>query len=220
MARRQFRGRGLLITLLGGLYLAIDATAAERERGSLESLLTAPVPRAHLIYGKVLAAAFFMTVALALVTTSTALAVGRLPLETLGMSANFGVAVALGVFLSTVPFVTVGAALLTVVASFTRSYKEAQTWLGIVMLVPTLPIAVAGLLDMKATPILMAVPSLSQHLLIEGFLRGEPLPASYAAISVIATLLLGALLTWIAVLALVFLGNQIADILSSIGEAV
>ena len=188
----------LLIALLGGLYVAIDATAGERERGSLEPLLTAPVRRTHLIYGKVLAAGFFMAVALALVTVTLAFAIRKLPLESIGMSANFGPDVALGIFLSTLPFVTVGAALLTVVASFTRSYKEAQTWLGAVMLVPTLPIAIAGLLGIKASPALMAVPSLSQHLLIQGFLRGEPLPASYVAISVVTTLALGALLTWVA----------------------
>jgi sodium transport system permease protein len=146
----------------------------------------------------VLAAAFFMTVALALVTVTLAFAIRKLPLESIGMSANFGPDVALGIFLSTLPFVTVGAALLTVVASFTRSYKEAQTWLGAVMLVPTLPIALAGLLGVAASPSLMAVPSLSQHLLIQGFLRGEPLPASYVAISVVTTLALGALLTWLA----------------------
>jgi len=188
----------LLITLLGGMYLAIDATAGERERGSLEPLLTAPAPRPQLIYGKVLASAFFMMIALALVTGTIAASVRHLPLESIGMSANFGIDVALGVFLCTLPFVTVGAALLTVVASFTRSYKEAQTWLGAVMLVPTLPIAVAGLLDVKANALLMGVPSLSQHLLIQGLLRGEPLSSGYAAISVASTLALGALLTWVA----------------------
>jgi len=188
----------LLVTLLGGMYLAIDATAGERERGSLEPLLTTPVPRPQLIYGKVLAAAFFMALALALVTTTVALSIDRLPLETIGMSANFGHRIALGVFLSTLPFVTIGASLLTVVASFTRSYKEAQTWLGVVMLVPTLPIAVAGVMGVKASPALMLVPSLSQHLLIQGLLRGEPLSASYVAISVASTLALGALLTWVA----------------------
>ena len=188
----------LLVALVGGMYLAIDATAGERERGSLEPLLTMPVPRAHLIYGKVLAAAAFMSVALALVTTTVALSIRQLPLESIGMSANFGPGVALGVFLSTLPFVTVGAALLTVVASFTRSYKEAQTWLGVLMLVPTLPIAVAGVLGIKANAALMAVPSLSQHLLIQGFLRGDPLPTAYAAISVASTLALGGLLTWVA----------------------
>lgn len=188
----------LLVTLLGGMYLAIDATAGERERGSLEPLLTAPVQRSHLIYGKVLAAALFMVVALALVTVTIALSIGRVPLEEIGMSANFGTGVALGVFGVTLPFVSVGAALMTVVASFTRSYKEAQTWLGVVLLVPTLPIAVAGLLDIEASAALMLVPSLSQHLLIQGLLKGEPLTGGYAVISVVSTLALGALLTWVA----------------------
>ncbi|KPJ81190.1 MAG: hypothetical protein AMJ58_05865 [Gammaproteobacteria bacterium SG8_30] len=188
----------LLVTLAGGMYLAIDATAGERERGSLEPLLTAPVPRSHLIYGKILAAATFMALALALVMVSLLVSIQRVPLEELGMSANLGPRVALAVFGGTLPFVAVGAALLTVIASFTRTYKEAQTWLSAVLLVPTLPIAVAGLLDVKANAVLMAVPSLSQHLLIQGLLRNEPLPGLYVAISVASTLALGALLTALA----------------------
>jgi len=188
----------LLVTLAGGMYLAIDATAGERERGSLEPLLTAPVPRSHLIYGKILAAATFMALALALVMVSLLVSIQRVPLEELGMSANFGPRVALAVFGGTLPFVAVGAALLTVIASFTRTYKEAQTWLSAVLLVPTLPIAIAGLLDVKANALLMTVPSLSQHLLIQGWLRNEPLPGTYVAISVASTLALGALLTALA----------------------
>ena len=188
----------LLVTLAGGMYLAIDATAGERERGSLEPLLTLPVPRKRIIRGKILAAAAFMALALGLVMISLMLSIRRVPLEELGMSANFGPAVAFAIFAMTVPFVAIGASLLTVIASFTRSYKEAQTWLSVVLLVPTLPIAVAGLLDVKASPALMAVPSLSQHLLIQGLLRNEPLPPLYVAISVAATLAVGALLTWVA----------------------
>jgi sodium transport system permease protein len=188
----------LVVTLVGGLSLAIDATAGERERGSLEPLLTAPVPREHLIYGKVLASACFMTVALALVMVTLGGSIHRVPLEEIGMSANFDARVATALFAVTLPFVAVGASLLTVVASFTRSYKEAQTWLGIVLLVPTLPIAIAGLLDVRASAPLMAVPSLSQHLLIQGLLRDEPLPAAYVAISVASTLAFGAALTWLA----------------------
>jgi len=45
----------MLTTLMGGMYLAIDATAGERERGSLEPLLTVRWSRHHLIYGKILA---------------------------------------------------------------------------------------------------------------------------------------------------------------------
>ena len=188
----------LLVTLLGGLYLAIDATAGERERGSLESLLTVPAAREQLIYGKVAAAAVMMMLALALVTASITVALRFVPLETFGMSANFGPAVAWRVFLVTLPFALIGAGLLTVVASFTRSYKEAQSWLGIVMLVPTVPIAIAGVLAVQPSAALMLVPSLSQHLVIQGLMRGEPLPPAWIALSVASSLLLGWLLGWLA----------------------
>jgi len=188
----------LLVTLLGGLYLAIDATAGERERGSLEALLTVPARREQLIRGKIAAAAAMMALALALVTVSIGAALKYVPLETFGMSANFGPGVAWRVFLTVLPFALVGAALLTVVASFTRTYKEAQSWLGVVMLVPTVPIAIAGVLDVQPQAALMLVPSLSQHLVIQSLMSGEPLPGSWIALSAAATLALGLLLTWIA----------------------
>ncbi|HEY5558186.1 MAG TPA: ABC transporter permease [Steroidobacteraceae bacterium] len=188
----------LLITLLGGLHLAIDATAGERERGSLEALLTVPATREHLIYGKIAAAAVMMIAALALVTASIAVALDTVPLETFGMSANFGPGVAWRVFLAVLPFALVGAALLTVVASFTKSYKEAQSWLGVVMLVPTVPIAIAGVLAVQPSATLMLVPSLSQHLVIQGLMRGDPLPLSWMLLAVASTLLLGVLLAWLA----------------------
>ena len=68
-----------------------------------------------------------------------------------------------------------GAALLTIVASFTRSYREAQSWLAAVLLVPTLPIIFASLYQVPSRIALMWVPSLSQHLLIQSLLKGEPL---------------------------------------------
>ena len=188
----------LLITLLGGLHLAIDATAGERERGSLEALLTVPAGRTELIFGKIAAAAFMMIIALALVTASIAVALDYVPLETFGMSANFGPDVAWRVFLTVMPFALVGAALLTVVASFTKSYKEAQSWLGVAMLVPTVPIAVAGVLAVQPSAPLMLVPSLSQHLVIQGLMRGDPVPTSWMLLSVSSTLLLGFALAWLA----------------------
>lgn len=188
----------LLVTLLGGLYLAIDATAGERERGSLEALLTVPATREHLIYGKITAAAIMMAIALALVTASIVAALGYVPLETFGMSANFGPGVAWRVFLTVLPFTLMGAALLTVVASFTKSYKEAQSWLGAVMLVPTVPIAIASVLAVQPSMPLMLVPSLSQHLVIQSLMRGDALPGSWVLLSAASTLLLGLALGWLA----------------------
>jgi sodium transport system permease protein len=188
----------LLATLMGGLYLAIDATAGERERGSLEPLLTVPVVREHLIYGKIAATTVMMLAALALVAASIALSLRAVPLETFGMSANFGPGVVWGVFVTVAPFALLAAALLTVVASFTRTFKEAQSWLGIVLLVPTVPIAIASVLEVAPAARLMLVPSLSQHLLIQGLIRGEPLPAAWALLAAASCLVFGAALAWVA----------------------
>jgi sodium transport system permease protein len=184
----------LLTMLMGGMYLAIDTTAGERERGSLEPLLTVPVRREQLIYGKILATCAYMALSLTLTVSAFAVMLRFAGLERFGMSVNFGPKVAFAVILCCLPLVPLGAALMTIVAAYTRSYREAQTWLGLVLLVPTLPLAFAGLMGLKAHLALMAVPSLSQHFLITSLLRAEPLPAAFVAMSVGGTLVLGALL--------------------------
>ena len=87
---------------------------------------------------------------------------------------------------------------MTIVAAFTRSYREAQTYLGLVLLVPTLPLVFAGVLGLRPTLPLMTVPSLSQHFLITSLLRDESLPGSYVALSVGVTLAIATVLVLIA----------------------
>lgn len=188
----------LLTMLMGGMYLAIDTTAGERERGSLEPLLTVPVRREHLIYGKILATCAYMTISLTLTVTAFSIVLQFVGLEQFGMSVNFGPLVALRVVLFCLPLVPLGAALMTIVAAFTRSYREAQTYLGLVLLIPTLPLVFAGMLGLRPTARLMAVPSLSQHFLITSLLRDEPVSAGYLALSVVVTLAVGMVLMFVA----------------------
>jgi sodium transport system permease protein len=188
----------LLTMLMGGLYLSIDATAGERERGSLEPLLTTPVRREHLIYGKILAACAYMTLSLVLSVTALSIVLRFVGLESFGMSVNMGPLTALKMILFCLPLIPLGASLMTIVAAYTRSYREAQTYLGLVLLVPTLPLVFAGALGLRPTLPLMAAPSLSQHFLITSLLRDEPLPLSYVALSVGVTLALGLVLAAVA----------------------
>jgi len=188
----------LLTMLMGGMYLAIDTTAGERERGSLEPLLTVPVRRQHLIYGKILATCAYMTLSLSLTVAAFAVVLRGIGLERFGMSVNFGPLVALKVILFCLPLVPLGAALMTIVAAFTRSYREAQTYLGLVLLVPTLPLVFAGTMGLRPTTGFMAVPSLSQHFLITSLLRDEPISAAYLTLSVVVTLVVGGLLMLVA----------------------
>ena len=188
----------LLTMLMGGLYLSIDATAGERERGSLEPLLTVPVKREHLIYGKILAACAFMSLSLVLSVTELAILLHFVGLENFGMSVNFGPLTALKVALFSAPLIPLGASIMTIVAAYTRSYREAQTYLSLVLLVPTLPLVMAGALGLEPSPVLMAAPALSQHFLITSLLRDEAIPMLYIVTSIGVTAGLGLILAFVA----------------------
>jgi sodium transport system permease protein len=183
--------------LMGGMYLAIDTTAGERERGSLEPLLSLPVTRDQLMLGKIAATCVFMAVSLLLSLCSFYVALNFMPLEQLGMTPNFGPPVILAAFLILAPFILLGASLMTLVASFTKSYKEAQTWLSVVLVAPTLPILIVSILTLRPQLEFMFIPSLSQHLLLVDMIKNEPVNLLHVAISAGSTLAIGALLTWI-----------------------
>ena len=183
--------------LMGGMYLAIDTTAGERERGSLEPLLALPVTRDRLILGKIIATCLFMALSLMLSLISFFFALKFMPLQELGMTPNFGPRVVVAAFFLLAPFILLGASVMTLVASFTKSYKEAQTWLSVVLLAPTLPILIVSLLTLRPRLEFMFVPSLSQHLLLIDMVKNEPVNVLHVVISVTSTLLLGGLLTWL-----------------------
>ena len=183
--------------LMGGMYLAIDTTAGERERGSLEPLLSLPVTRTQLILGKIAATCVFMAFSLLLSLLSFYVVLRFMPLEQLGMTPNFDLRVVVAAFWLLAPFILLGASLMTLVASFTKSYKEAQTWLSVVLLAPTLPILIVSILTLRPQLEFMFIPSLSQHLILVDMIKNEPLNGLHVAISVVSTLTIGALLTWV-----------------------
>jgi sodium transport system permease protein len=188
----------LMSMLMGGLHVALDATAGERERGSLEPLLTVPVRREQLIYGKILAACVFMLLALTVSACAMALALRHAGLERLGMNENMNPLTVLELIACCAPLAPLSASLMTVVAAFTRSYREAQTYVGLILLIPTFPLIFASTLGLRPSAWLMMVPSLSQHFMVTGLLRAEPVPALYAALSVSVSLALGAVAAYAA----------------------
>ncbi len=183
--------------LMGGMYLAIDTTAGERERGSLEPLLSLPVTRDQLIVGKIGATCLFMTLSMLLSLTAFFFVLDFMPLQQLGMTPNFGVDVVLKALLLFLPFILLGAALMTLVASFTKSYREAQTWLSVVLIAPTMPILIVSILTLRPRTEFMFIPSLSQHLLLVDMIKNEPINGQHVAISVVSTLVIGGILTWV-----------------------
>ena len=167
----------VITIFMGGMYLAIDLTAGERERQSLEPLFANPVPRWKILGGKLAAVCTFSTASL-LITLMAFAVVGQfIPTEKIGMELNLGLHFATNVLLLMLPLVLLLAALQTMVAAFAKSYREAQTYISLLMLVPMIPSLVLAIMPIKAQAWMYAVPLLGQNLGIMQLLRGDGVTA-------------------------------------------
>lgn len=189
----------LMAVFVGGLHLAIDATAGERERGSLEALLVNPVSRGAVVVGKWLAVVAATVAAVLISLAGFKLAIARVPLQDLGVKFHLGLPEALGLLAACLPLCLFAAALQMTLALFARTFKEAQTYLSLLMLVPILPATFLSLQPIKSTLWAMLVPVLGQTLLMSDVLRGERAPAGWFALAALATgACVAALLAWAA----------------------
>ena len=189
----------VLAIFMGGFYLAIDTTAGEREHGSLEPLLTQPISRTQLVLGKIGATSVFGTATLLVFLISLYFSIPFVPFERIGMSLEIGINQLSSVLLVCLPLIFFAAALLTVVASFAKSYKEAQTYLTIVILIPTMPLIIAQFLNVEASNLIMLVPSLAQATLMTDFVKSEPVQSLHILISMGATTVYACLLAYVAI---------------------
>ena len=175
----------IIFIMVGGMYLAIDTTAGERENGSLETLLTQPVDRSTVVIAKLGATMVFSSLTLLLVLTGLAFAFNYLPIDSLTISLS--VTKIVTVFTTCLPFVFLGCALMVLLASFTKSYKEAQSYLGMMMLVPSMPLILLSFLSPEPALSNMWVPSLSQGLIIIETFKGEVIDGSLIALSMLSS---------------------------------
>jgi len=163
----------VITIFLGGMYLAIDLTAGERERQSLEPLFANPVPRWKILAGKLAAICTFSCISLLITLAAFAVLGPFVPVDKLGMELNLGAHFAGTVFLLMLPLVMLIAALQTMVAAFAKSYREAQMYVSLLMFVPIVPSLLMVAFPIKAKAWMFAVPLLGQHLGVMGALRGD-----------------------------------------------
>ncbi len=198
----------VLTVFIGGMYLAIDLTAGERERQSLEPLFANPVPRWGILLGKIAAICVFSVSSLLICVTAFTLAGRFIPAEKLGMDLGLGPAFALEVIVLMLPLVLLIAALQTLVAAFSKSYREAQTYLGILMLVPALPSVLLTLLPVRTAPWMYTVPLLGQQIGITELLMGGSMTAVQVATCLLCGFVIAALM--LAVTARVYGSERLA----------
>lgn len=185
----------VLAIYIGGMYLAIDLTAGERERQSLEPLFANPVARWRILVGKLGAIAAYSLASLLLCVIAFVIAGHFLPTAKLGMSFNLGPAFIAKAILLELPLLAIFAVLETLVAAFAKSYREAQTYLGLLMIVPILPSLVMMIMPVKPAHWMYAVPLLGQQVGISDMLRGSPVSTGDIGLALVcgfaAALLLG-----------------------------
>jgi sodium transport system permease protein len=163
----------LLLAFIGGMQLAIDATAGERERRSLEPLLATPVSREIIISAKILATAVFTLASIAVTLLAYRLVFALVPVGELDASLDLAPGALARLFVVILPVVLLGATLLTALAAFARSYREAQGYLPLLIFLPMIPTLVLMVAPVRTQAWMLLVPFLSQNQLILRVLRGQ-----------------------------------------------
>jgi ABC-2 type transport system permease protein/sodium transport system permease protein len=176
----------VLMTVTGAVYPAIDLTAGERERGTLEMLIAAPVPRVGLLLAKyvaVLAVAILTAVVnltgMAITSHSTGLNVSLFGGAGLSLPVVIKVLLLLGLFAAFF------SAVLLAITSCARSFKEAQAYIIPLMLMCLVPGVICLMPSLQFTRALAIVPLVNIVLLARDLLEGsvDPLLASVAVMS-------------------------------------
>ncbi len=189
----------LMITAFtGGMHLAVDSTAGEKERKSLEPLLINPVPRWQIMLGKMAATATYAFASLALTLIAFRFTLPLMPTGAIGIDLNLSATAVGGILLAITPVVVLASALLTTLAALAKSLREAQSYMGLVFMIPMIPSIIFMANPVKPQTWMMGIPMFSQNLLIGEFVRGESINLLWLGMSMGSTLLIGLVLVAIA----------------------
>lgn len=192
----------IILSLTGAMYPAIDLTAGEKERGTIETMLASPAGRTEIVAGK-----FLLVVTVSLVTT--ALSLVSFAITVLGgatllarVSSRLTLAVSTqamaAVFFLILPLAIFFAAALIAIASYARNYREAQTYVGPLMFLVIIPALFGMTPGIELTPKLALVPILNISLVAREIFAGV-YPWKFIGLIFGSTAVLAAAAIWFAV---------------------
>ena len=170
----------VLLCMTGAMYPAIELTAGEKERGTMETILSSPISRMNLVLGKFLLvlSAALATAALSVMSMGISFAALRhfnLPSgrgEAAGLLLQLGPKAVASIFMMALPMAVLFSAVLMTIALFAKSHKEAQSYLTPMTFLVVIP-AVASLLPgVELTPKLAMIPILNTSLVCKEIMTG------------------------------------------------
>lgn len=171
----------IILCLTGAMYPAMDLTAGEKERGTIETILCSPVSRTHLVLGKFLMVltASVATAILSILSMSATFTYAKKMMGSMSSRGGGGLAqltispkAVAAVFLMALPLAVLFSAALLTIALFAKSYKEAQSYISPLMIVVILPAIVALLPGVEMNAKLALVPILGTSLVSKEIVTG------------------------------------------------
>ena len=171
----------ILLCLTGAMYPAMDLTAGEKERGTIETILCSPVSRTHLVLAKFLMVltASIATAVLSIFSMAVSFGAGKRLLLAFTYGATdsalqitiTGKAI-VSIFFVVLPLAVFFSAALLALSLFAKSFKEAQSYISPLMIVAVLPAVAALLPGVDLTPALALVPVLNTSLVSKEIIAG------------------------------------------------
>jgi sodium transport system permease protein len=168
----------IILCMTGAMYPAIDLTAGEKERGTMETILSSPVSRLDLVLGKFLLvfSAALATAILSVISMGTSFAIlGHAHMDTSDartLQLNLGWVSVVAVFLMALPLAVLFSALLMTIALFAKSYKEAQSYLTPMTFLIVIPAIASVMPGVELTPKLAVIPILNTSLVCKEIISG------------------------------------------------
>ena len=168
----------IILSMTGAMYPAIDLTAGEKERGTMETILCSPVSRLDLVLGKFLLvfSASLTTAILSVTSLGLSFAYMGHALSSSnsgeGVHMNLGLTSVAAVFLMALPLSVLFSAVLMTIALFAKTYKEAQSYLTPMTFVVVIPAIASVMPGVELTPKLALIPILNTSLICKEIITG------------------------------------------------
>jgi sodium transport system permease protein len=179
----------LLAAFVGSMAVAIDASAGERERNSLEVLMAQPVSPLAVFAGKWLNALLFGVLGIAMALLASRLAFTQVPLTQIGITWSLDLPVMGLMLLGLVPLAGFAAALQLSLAMWAKTFKEASAYLNMLSFIPAVVAFVVVFQEIEPEAWMYAVPVLGHQQLLTTVMRAEPLSVTDVTLLVAGTTL-------------------------------
>ncbi|HIG43825.1 MAG: ABC transporter permease [bacterium] len=174
-----------------GMGIAIDTTAGERERKTLEPLLINPVERHEIVIGKWLASSVFAATGMVMTLVLCILALAQVPLGEIGLNFHVTGSQILLMIVATLPLAFLATSMQLLLGIFAKSFKDAQSYIGLLMLIPMVPSLYLTFSPIATQDWMFAVPMLGQHILVVDVLGAKEVPAMAYVYSALSGIVLG-----------------------------